>query len=61
MDAIVGESYVSRTAADRSSALLDAADGNRNARGRRAKAPASQPETTYGVGSTQQTHVIDYI
>lgn len=54
MDAIVGESYVSRNhaGADRSSALLDAADGNRNARGRRAKASASQPETTYGVRST---------
>lgn len=51
MDAIVGESYVSRshTGTDRSSALLEAGDGNRNARGRRTKASTNQPETTYGV------------
>lgn len=50
MDPIVGESFVSRTHADRSTQLLDDdAITDKSTRKRRKPSERRQPDTTYGV------------
>lgn len=50
MDAIVGESYVSRTHTDRNNTALDeGGSGDKNTRKHTKTTSRRQPETTYGV------------
>lgn len=49
MDAIVGESYVSRTHTDRNNTNLDEGGSSDKPSRKASKANRRQPETTYGV------------
>lgn len=50
MDAIVGESYVSRTHSDRNSSALDeGGSSDKNTRKSSKQSRRQQPQTTYGV------------
>lgn len=49
MDAIVGESYVSRTHTDRNTPMNEASSSDRNSRINPKPNKRRQPETTYGV------------
>lgn len=51
MDAIVGESYVSRTNSDRNITVLDEGGSSDKSTRKTNKTGRRQPETTYGVSS----------
>lgn len=52
MDAIVGESYVSRTHSDRNNTVLDkGGSSDKNTRKNSKSSSRRQPETTYGVSA----------
>lgn len=51
MDAIVGESYVSRTNSDRNTTVLDEGGSSDKSTRKINKTSRRQPETTYGVSS----------
>lgn len=51
MDAIVGESYVSRTHTDRSNTNLDEGGSSDKTSRKTSKTNRRQPETTYGVSN----------
>lgn len=50
MDAIVGESYVSRTHSDRNSSALD--EGGSSDKNTKKQTRRQQPQTTYGVSAS---------
>lgn len=54
MDAIVGESYVSRTHSDRNNTALDeGGSSDKNTRKNTKSTGRRQPETTYGVSENR--------